>query len=370
MTYCELVPENLKEIFKCYKHLHFTDEWISQLENSLSCFSVSLNGPHVHANSPTLSKTKTSPVTAYALSHEGFFLLRGVLSEKTLDDLLTASLSDWVRWPSKASNVDADVPADEDIWSSSILELKNGHIWDQTFMGKLRWITLGYHYQWGDRCYLESMRGKFPDLLANASTEILQFLERHLADEKLPIICDKTKPTELFKNFSPEAAIVNYYRKKTVMGFHTDEVEFEKRAPLISISLGPAAIYLLELSEPIVPNQSLPHMIHGSGDNIHSTTVLPMVLHHGDVVVMSGPSRLAKHAVPSVLFNIDNAVITSVGTRVAKRLYENGEQNWSDDMPYDSFSKLIVDYVHSTRVNMNVRQVVPSGRRFSDFQRS
>ncbi|KAA0187192.1 Alkylated DNA repair protein alkB 1 [Fasciolopsis buskii] len=103
-------------------------------------------------------------------------------------------------------------------------------------LGRLRWITLGYHYDWTNRRYNEFDRSEFPPLLAHVARQIVDALRTELADGGLfSGLKNHSQLYDACAHFEPEAAIVNYYRGKTTMGFHTDEVEFDKQAPLVSV---------------------------------------------------------------------------------------------------------------------------------------
>jgi hypothetical protein len=57
-----------------------------------------------------------------------------------------------------------------------------------------------------------------------------------------------------FNKMRPEAAIVNFYRAdKSVMGAHLDDAEEEMRVPIVSLSFGCSAIFLLGKLSPL-PN--------------------------------------------------------------------------------------------------------------------
>ena len=63
---------------------------------------------------------------------------------------------------------------------------------------------------------------------------------------------------------------------------HTDHSEHDLSAPLLSLSLGQAAIFLI-------------------GDSSLATVPSALVLRSGDVLLMERESRLAYHAVPRIL---------------------------------------------------------------------
>jgi 2OG-Fe(II) oxygenase superfamily len=83
----------------------------------------------------------------------------------------------------------------------------------------------------------------------------------------------------------PEAAIVNFYREVTSMGGHRDDAELTDRWPIVSISLGCAAVFLISIQQ-------------GGGTDIPPAALL---LRSGDAVVMGGASRLATHGLSTIL---------------------------------------------------------------------
>lgn len=79
----------------------------------------------------------------------------------------------------------------------------------------------------------------------------------------------------------PEACLVNVYRGAARMGLHQDRDEAAMEAPVVSISLGQAAQFRIGASRR-GPIQTMP-------------------LESGDVVVLSGPARLAFHGIDRLL---------------------------------------------------------------------
>ncbi len=105
----------------------------------------------------------------------------------------------------------------------------------KTPLDQLRWVTLGHHYDWTNKVYPENCEAPFPAKAASffksvalATEQLLQQLPQDRGSSLLT-------PRSYFTNYKPEASIVNYYRKKTTMGFHVDNAEASKYAPLISI---------------------------------------------------------------------------------------------------------------------------------------
>lgn len=106
-----------------------------------------------------------------------------------------------------------------------------------------------------------------------------------------------------------------------------------------SNSLGQSGVYLLGTSDPMA-------------------TPIPITLNHGDIVVMSGPSRLAYHAVPKIIKTTESETLLG-GVDVDgvfDRLVElTGSQVAAD---------IILKYLQCSRININMRQVVDAGQDF------
>ena len=116
---------------------------------------------------------------------------------------------------------------------------------------------------------------------------------------------------ELDQLYQPEAAIVNYYPAGSgYIGIHRDNSEYCS-APIVSVSIGATAIFLLGLGERDEP-------------------CVEMRLEHGDLLVMDGKDREALHAVPRVI-----AVEPDISIQDAQ----------------------LRNYLSQARINVNLRQV-------------
>lgn len=81
-----------------------------------------------------------------------------------------------------------------------------------------------------------------------------------------------------FADFSPDACLINRYEPGAHLSLHQDRDEKDMHAPIVSVSLGLAALFLW-------------------GGSARSARVRRVPLLHGDVVVWGGPSRLTFHGV-------------------------------------------------------------------------
>lgn len=94
-----------------------------------------------------------------------------------------------------------------------------------TLLPRLRWITLGYHYDWTRKVYARRDYTPFPDTLATCCTALAAGLG--LGD------------------YEAQAGIINYYATSHTLCGHTDHSEHVPGAPLFSLSLGLPAIFLV-----------------------------------------------------------------------------------------------------------------------------
>lgn len=207
---------------------------------------------------------------------------------------------------------------------------------------KLRWVTLGYHYDWTAKVYYMEHRSPFPEDLAKLSTFILDVAG--------------------FPNFVPEAAIVNYYNLGSTLSGHTDHSEKDLSHPLISISFGQSAVFL----------------IGGATKQVKPKAIL---VRSGDVIIMSGPCRLAYHGIPKIIPPSKGMEIPSCLSQRALQQYLEAAQR--DDRclcgkvpahvagpenteaapcvscgSFLSSWKDFAEYISSSRINVNIRQVV------------
>lgn len=80
----------------------------------------------------------------------------------------------------------------------------------------------------------------------------------------------------------PEACLVNLYRGDARMGLHQDRDEADLAAPVLSVSLGDAAVFRL-------------------GGTVRRSATRTLVLRSGDVVLLGGGARLCFHGIDRVL---------------------------------------------------------------------
>lgn len=85
---------------------------------------------------------------------------------------------------------------------------------------------------------------------------------------------------------APECCLVNHYTDSAKMGLHRDADEDDQTTPILSVSLGAPARFRLGGPKKGDPARSI-------------------VLRHGDVLVMNGPSRRHHHGVDRLIHDDD-----------------------------------------------------------------
>lgn len=129
---------------------------------------------------------------------------------------------------------------------------------------KMRWTTLGYQYNWTTKEYDFDLD---PALFPTDLSEFSRFT---------------AEACGFGPSFRSEAGIVNFYGLGDTLTSHVDRSELTMGAPLISVSLGSACVFLV-------------------GGTDREDPVTPVILRSGDVSILSGPSRLFYHGVPRIL---------------------------------------------------------------------
>jgi alkylated DNA repair dioxygenase AlkB len=152
----------------------------------------------------------------------------------------------------------------------------------------LSWATLGYHYDWTARAYHRHDHSPMPTALSRLALYFVtkqQTTEKpenhhHRNDHDENEVPFPRKPT-----FHATAAIVNYYHAKSVMGGHRDDLEEAVTQPVVSVSVGRPAVFLL--GGPTLDSTMMP--------------VIPIIVRSGDVLILGGPCRLNYHSMARLL---------------------------------------------------------------------
>jgi len=221
----------------------------------------------------------------------------------------------------------------------------------------LSWATLGLQYDWtarayhlpGDADYAQHAApadpgrwsAPFPPLLAALCGGIAACVHAAVAAagggaaEGLPLA-----------PFFAQAGIVNYYRGaaklRLPMGGHRDDMERTLAAPVVSISLGAPAVFLLEKC----------------GREGAAGAPTPILLRSGDVLILSGASRRALHGVPRVFSGEEHALFVGGGGDSGVECGGGGGEA-AACAPGDAAEEAAFRaFMASARLNLNVRQVV------------
>ncbi|XP_038260570.1 nucleic acid dioxygenase ALKBH1 [Dermochelys coriacea] len=245
----------------------------------------------------------------------------------------------WVKqglkmYPQKPNvrNLDMHMAAEEtiDLWGQSQEHLRSkgsSKREPRSLLEKLRWVTVGYHYNWDTKKYSADHYTPFPPDLAFLS-------------EQVAAACG-------FQGFQAEAGILNYYHFDSSLGIHVDESELDHSQPLLSFSFGQSSVFLL-------------------GGLKRDEAPKAMFMHSGDIMVMSGFSRLLYHAVPRVLPNPE-------GTALPSCLEQAFPSDFPDHSVIEHCSEedwqICTKYLQTSRINMTIRQVLPVGQSFPDESR-
>ncbi|KAL7872854.1 hypothetical protein AOLI_G00119250 [Acnodon oligacanthus] len=211
----------------------------------------------------------------------------------------------------------------ENIWEKSIDSIrKKGKREPRTLLEKLRWVTLGYHYNWDTKTYSADHYSPFP-------------VDLHSLSQKVAAACG-------FPGFKAEAGILNYYRSDSSLGIHVDESELDHTWPLLSFSFGQTAVFLL-------------------GGTKRQDPPTAMFMRSGDIMVMSGSSRLLYHAVPCIIpAPASDPLPPCLGQPLGKEAGSDGLIKDVSEVEWEVCSK----YLLTSRVNMTVRQVLGPGQTF------
>jgi alkylated DNA repair protein alkB family protein 1 len=197
---------------------------------------------------------------------------------------------------------------------------------------------MGYQYDWTTRVYHEGAQSPVPQLLKELAT-LFGRTSLTLSSE-----CCST-------NFTPSACIVNYYKVKSVMGGHRDDLELALDKPVVSISLGLPAVFLL------------------GGKKKTDEPVIPILVRPGDVMILSGDSRMNYHGMarvlpadvglPAVPENLAVRKSFQLTSQSVLSAIDRGDEPFTDVTVRQSDRIALADYLRDNRINVNIRQVLP-----------
>ncbi|KAG5508737.1 hypothetical protein JKF63_05235 [Porcisia hertigi] len=137
----------------------------------------------------------------------------------------------------------------------------------------MRWATLGFSYNWTQKSYHRDRYSTFPSSLRQRMRDLVSLVAQVSQDG---VCCDHPAVYE------PQTAIVNYYPVGSMMMCHQDISEETMAQPLLSLSLGCSAIFLI-------------------GTQSREDAPYAFLLRSGDVAAFTGLSRTAFHSTPRIL---------------------------------------------------------------------
>jgi alkylated DNA repair protein alkB family protein 1 len=187
---------------------------------------------------------------------------------------------------------------------------------------------MGYHYDWTERSYHEGCKSSMPSLLGEISTIFA----------RTSLLLDSTESL----SFTPSASIVNYYNSKSNMGGHRDDLELATDKPVVSLSMGLSAIFLL------------------GGNTKEDEPVIPILVRKGDVLCLGGDIRMNFHAMVRLLPHtvpipkIEQNLCPTLDQQVTLEKLSLA----SSEIPSEDRHAL-EEYLSHHRININVRQVYP-----------
>ncbi|XP_030044672.1 nucleic acid dioxygenase ALKBH1 [Microcaecilia unicolor] len=331
------VEDAFRRLFKLYRR----KQPLAELSGVLDFNRLEVNGSIAKVHPAKLNQSSVSdqdtqraglqPISkwkAYGLEgYPGFVFIS--------NPFLPGCQHHWVKqclklYPQKPNicNLDMHMTSEEtsDLWGKSREQLRHKGSRkreSRSLLEKLRWVTLGYHYNWDTKRYASDHRSPFPTDLAALS-------------EHVAAACG-------FSNFKAEAGILNYYHFDSSLGIHVDESELDLSQPLLSFSFGHSSIFLL-------------------GGLKREETPLPMFMHSGDIMVMSGISRLLHHAVPRIVPCPEGTALPYCLTLSLSEDFPTGSSIIDPCSEVDW--ETCAAYLHDSRINMTVRQVLGAGQTF------
>lgn len=287
-----------REVEKHYKHSRVnpkgkTREFLSvdQGINMFSSYGLIVPGITVD------SRVRNVGTNVYEFpSQEGLYLVRCALDDSKQLSLAHRAVSEFSTYPyTNLTNLEGESEENSKLWKRCC-EAK-----DFTAFKNLRWVNIGVRYNWTERQYQ-------------------------------PLVPNKTLPSDLaadlariadsvgYPNYCCETAIINYYHSDSTMGAHVDDAEDNMSQPIVSVSLGCAAVFLI-------------------GGTTRDTPPTQILLRSGDVLVMGGASRYNYHGIARVFRDYE--------CEEAMNLHAGDDP----DLQY------AINYLRTSRINVNVRQV-------------
>ncbi|KAG2439598.1 hypothetical protein HXX76_004950 [Chlamydomonas incerta] len=222
----------------------------------------------------------------------------------------------------------------------------------EQLLRKLRWATLGPQFDWTERQYdFAGAYRQLPPSLAGLARQMAAVVDALQAAglQLLPAAAQlpPAPPTEPSgasapaappgapasaapgpRGYEPDAAIVNYYQLGDVLGGHVDDVESDLAQPIVSVSLGCPALFLM-------------------GGPTKATRPSALLLRGGDVLVLAGQARRCYHGVPRIL-----EAGAELGAAAAPVKAKHAAVGSGGPAP-----STYADFTRAARVNISIRAV-------------
>lgn len=157
-------------------------------------------------NLPPIQKWKVFTLKNYP----GFYIIRELLTPEIQRYIIQQALETYCQ-PPNITNLNLHYGEIKDLWKNAIKKAtpKPNLPSYEKLLEKLAWCTLGYQYDWTNRKYDKNAKAEFPKDIS----ELIEFIAN---------VCG-------WKEYTPEAAIINYYSKLRSMGGHLDNAEYDMR---------------------------------------------------------------------------------------------------------------------------------------------
>ncbi len=287
--------------------------------------------------------------------HPGFFVVRHGLKEALASRMVVECLGDAVLRPPATTNFNKSHGlCMSGLWDAAMDNLRlvddasatgSPTKWARDgagkpaseFLASLRWASIGPCYDWTKRVYLKGQdHVPLPNYMKVFAEQIWALVGGHAG-------CTDA----LHAEYRPNAALINYYREADKLCGHVDDAESDQMQPLVSISLGCPAIFLMGgESKDIVPT--------------------PMILRHGDVAVLSGAARRAYHGLPRIFpANREHQLVDADGKPISDPYPASPDPGplpacmlYSRERCFGATPTSPVErYLHDCRINVSIRQV-------------
>jgi len=199
-----------------------------------------------------------------------------------------------------------------------------------------------YVSDWTRRAYVQDELSPFPEDFAALCRRITGLISGNTgANLNADSVASSGAGSDPSLQLEPEAGIINYYPLGSTMGGHLDDAEHCLERPIVSFSLGLSGLFLL-----------------GGCSRQQEPRVL--FLRSGDAVIMAGDSRMCYHGVPSIIPLEEEQLLVPAVPPTVPSLADccaSAAESESVDNTIESDARFVVEYLRTSRVNMNARQV-------------